>query len=155
MKKSILILALILIGFGIKAMAGNDGDCYLQAGDKTYIGTDIKMGLAHTKIFLLDGSFVEVDNHDITAYRHHDKAFMLMPVICDRNDTLCLAMMEYISSKKGFSIYRYCCPDQEYYKYDPGNIYRNIFFVYKNGKFYKRIDEEQTEALASFGIKVI
>ena len=140
--------------FGIKAMAGNEGDCYLQAGDKTYVGTDIKTGLAHTKIVLSDGSFVEVDNHDITAYRHHGKVYMKMPVICDTKDTLCLALMEYITSNKGFSVFRYCCTLTD----DTSPYYQckeDHFFVFKNGNFYRRIDEGNTEALRAYGIKVI
>jgi hypothetical protein len=155
MKKSIVIIALILNCFGIKAIAAGPDDCYLKTADKFYSGKDIKMGFNHTKIIYSDGTFTEVPNRDITAYRHHGKVYMLMPVICDKNDTLCLAMMEYISSKKGFSVYRYRCCDKDFYLYDPGNIYRNIFFVYKDGKFYQRIEEEQTEALKSFSIKVI
>ena len=146
----------MLISFGIKAMAGNEDDCYIKAGDKFYIGKDIKMGLTHTKIFYSDGTYTEVDNRDITAYRHHGKVYMKMPVICDKNDTLCLAMMEYITAKKGYCIFRYCCSDKDFYFYDPGNVYKNIFFVYKDGKFYKRIEEDQAQTeLAAFGIKVI
>jgi len=155
MKKSIVIIAVMLISFGIKAMAGNDDDCYLKTADKLYFGKDIKVGLTHTKIIYPDGTLTEVLNRDITAYRHHNKVYMMMPVICDKNDTLCLAMMEHISSKKGFSVYCYRCCDKDFYFYDPGNVYKNIFFVYKDGKFYKRIEEDQTEALKSFGIKVI
>jgi len=155
MKKSIVIIAVMLFCFGIKATAGNDDDCYLKAGDKLYSGSDIKVGFTHTKIFYSDGTYTEVDNHDMTAYRHHGKVYMMMPVICNKSDTLCMAMMEYITKKSGCLVFRYCCPDKDFYLYDPGNVYRNIFFVYKDGKFYQRIDEEQTEALKSFGIKVI
>jgi hypothetical protein len=154
MKRTIVITSLIMICFGIKAIAAAPDDCYLKTGDNFYSGKDIKMGLIHTKIFYSDGTYTEVDNRDITAYRHHNKVYMMMPVICDKNDTLCLAMMEYITAKKGFSVFRYCCTNSD----DAFSRYvskRDVFFIYKDGKFYKRIEEEQTEALKSFGIKVI
>jgi len=152
MKRSILIIAFMFVCFGIKSIAANPDDCYLKSGDKVYVGKDIKEGLIHTRIILQDGTTVEVDNHDISAYRHHNKVYMLMPVICNYRDTLCFAMMEYISSKNGFSIFRYCCrTDQD----ELTNAQVSHFFIYKNGKFYRRIDEDQTEALAAFGIKMI
>lgn len=152
MKKLIVFVAMILISFGIKAIAGNDNDCYLKTGDTFYVGTDLKMGPIHTKIIFADGSFVKVNNRDITAYRHHNKAFMKMPVICDNTDTVCMAMMQYIKYTSGYSVFRYCCSMEE----DRLSFAKkNYFFVYKDGKFYRRIDEDQTEALKAFGIKVI
>jgi len=53
-------------------------------------------------------------------------------------------MMEYITTKPGFNVFRYCCPKNT-----------NAFFFYKNGKFYRRIEEYQTEALAALGIKIL
>jgi hypothetical protein len=55
MKKSFLIIALMLICFGIKAIAGYEDDCYVKAGDKFYVGTDLKMGLMHTKVIFTNG----------------------------------------------------------------------------------------------------
>jgi len=145
MKKSILIIVLMIVCFSMQAIAGKPDDCYLKAGDQLYFGKDIKRGPVHTRIILSDGSVAKVKNHDITAYRHHNRQYMLLPVICDNNDTLCKAMMEFITAKSGYSIYKYCCPKNT-----------NAFFVYKDGKFYLRIDEDQAQTeLAAFGIKVI
>jgi len=152
MKKSIVIIALVFACFGINAIAANEYDCYLQAGGKVYYGQDLKIGLVHTRIVLPDGTFAEVDNRDITAYRHHDKFFMLMPVICNGSDTLCFAMMEFIKAKSGCTIFRYCCSGEEDRLTEAK---KNYFFLYKEGKFYRRIEEDQTEALLAFGIKVI
>ena len=154
MKKLILIAVLMLISFGIKAQTGNENDCYIKAGDKVYIGTDLKMGLIHSKIKLPDGTVKEIYNRDITALRNHDKLYMMMPVICDKSDTLCMALMEYLTtSKSGYNVFLYCCPPKEEDRLT--NAKKNYFFVYKEGKFYRRIDEEQTEALAALGIKVL
>ena len=157
MKRSIVITALILICFGIKAVAGNPDDCYLKTADKFYSGKDIKVGFNHTKIIYSDGTYSEVPNRDITAYRHHNKVYMMMPVICDKNDTLCLAMMEYITARKGYSVFRYCCTNSD----DAFSRYvckRDVFFIYKDGKFYRRIDGDKDQAqadLLSLGVKLI
>ena len=136
-------------------MAVNEDDCYVKTGNKVYFGKDLKFGLVHTKVILNDGSFAEFDNHDITAYKHHDKIYMLMPVICDNNDTICLAMMEYITTKAGCTVFHYCCSNQVNLSLVPGDGYKSFFFIYKDGKFYKRINEDQTQALKTFGIKLI
>jgi hypothetical protein len=155
MKKSILIFALMIVCFGVKAIAGNEGDCYIKTADKTYVGNDLKFGLSHTKIYFADGNFVKVKNSDIMAYRNHDKLYMLLPVVCNNTDTLCLAMMQYITSKSGgYVVFSYCCATGEF-EDRLTNAKKNHFFVFKDGKYYRRIEEDQTEALAAFGIKVI
>ena len=155
MKNSILIIALILICFGIKAIASEPDLCYVKTADKVYFGTDIKMGLLHTRIVLPDGTFAEVDNRDITAYKDHNKLCLLMPVICNNSDTLCFELMEYVTTKNGYLVYKYCCSRDTEDDRLTTCAKKNYFFVFKDGKFYRRIDEEQTEALAAFGIKVI
>jgi hypothetical protein len=77
---------------------------------------------------------------------------MKMPVICDNNDTVCIAMIQYIRSTSGYSVVRYCCSmENDLLSFAK----KKYFFVYKDGKYYRRIDEDQTEALKAFGIKVI
>jgi len=152
MKKSISIIAMMLICFSIKAIAGNDDNCYVKTGDNTYFGKDLIIGLNHTRLMLPDGAFREFNNRDIVAYRHHDKLCMKMPVVCDNTDTICMAMMEYITSKAGCHVFKYCCAMEE----DRLTLAKkSYFFVFKDGKFYQRFDEDQTEALLAFGIKVI
>ena len=155
MKKLILIAVLMLISFGIKAQTGNEYDCYIKAGDKVYIGTDLKMGLIHSKIKLPDGTVKEIYNRDITALRNHDKLYMMMPVICDKSDTLCMALMEYIKSSSDYDVFLYCCYDMVDHAYRLDNVYKNVFFVYKDGKYYRRLNEDQTEDLSDYGIKVL
>jgi hypothetical protein len=152
MKKLIFPIAVLLICFGINAIAGNPDDCYIKTKDNTYAGKDIKMGLTHAKIIFSDGTSKKIKNRDILGYRYHNKLYMLMPIVCNNSDTLCLAMMEYVTSKSGCIVYKYCCSREEDRL---ANVTKNYFFVFKDGKFYRRIDEDQTEALAAFGIRVI
>ncbi len=153
MKRVIGFAALMVICFGLKAQVGNDPDCYIKTGDKIYLGTELKMGLVNSRISLSDGTVAKVKNRDITAYRHHNKIYMKMPVICDRYDTICMAMMQYIKSSSEYDIFLYCCNDLIDNTYKLANVHRNIFFVFKDGKFYRRIAENQTEALLAYGIK--
>lgn len=145
MKRSIVILVLMFLCFGLNSMAAKDEpDCFLKTKDKVYFGNDIKIGLANTRIFLSDGTVAVVKTHDITNYRHHDKMYMLLPVICDNNDTLCMAMMRYITSRAGLNIFQYCCPQDD-----------DVFFEYKEGKFYRRLDADKAKTeLTAMGLKV-
>jgi len=145
MVRSIALFALVLVFFGIRAYAGEPA-CYVKAGDKVYFGQDIKLGVIHTRIISPDGTVIKVHNRDIKAYMHDNRLFQVMPVICGKNDTVCQAMMEFLAVKSGLSLYRYDCPNH-------CDVY---FFVFKDGKFYQRIDQEQAQAeLARFGVKVI
>jgi len=144
MKKSIFLIALMLLCFSMKIFAGKDDPCFVKVGDKVYAGKDLKIGTIYTKLYLDDGTMTKFRNNEITAYRHHDKMFMLLPVICEHNDTLCMAMMQYINTKAGFSVYKYCCPDNG-----------DLFFVYKDNKFYRRINSAiAKEELANYDIVV-
>jgi hypothetical protein len=152
MKRHCTVFILVLLCIGMKVIAETENDCYVKVGDKIYFGKDIKMGLLHTEIVLPDGTVTEVRNRDITAYKHHNRIYRLMPVICEKNDTICLAMMEYITSRTGYSVFRYCCPISG----DQASNKKDFYFVYKQGKFYRRISPEDAEAqLPAFGIKVI
>lgn len=62
-----------------------------------------------------------------------------------------MTMMEYLAAKSGCIVFRYCCSLKEDDRLF--DVKTNHFFVYKEGKYYRRIDEDQTEALAAFSIK--
>jgi hypothetical protein len=153
MKKSIVFIILILLCIGMTTVAATENDCYVKVGDNIYFGKDIKTGWVHTEIVMPDGTVTEVHNRDITALRHHNKLYMMLPVICDRNDTICMAMMEYLTTRKGVVIFRYCCRNNEDLVMTST---KDFYFLYKQGKFYRRINPEDAEAeLPAFGIKVI
>jgi hypothetical protein len=149
MKKSILSIAILLICFGIRVFAGTNDACYVKAGDKVYFGKDIKIGIKHTKIIADDGTVQKVDNRDIKAYMRDGKLFEMLPVVCDKNDTICHALMEYITSRSGLKLYRYCCYSGCESKY--------CYFVFKDGKFFLRVNDPYIAqaVLPFFGIKVI
>ena len=147
-----LILLLLTVAWLLPAAAGNDDDCYVKTSDHVYFGKDVKIGLLHTEIVFSDGSSLKINKHDVIAIKHHKQLFMLMPVFCERNDTVCMAMMELISAKTGYRVFMYCCPKNDDKLTDAS---QKVFFVYKDGKFYRRFCEDQTEALKAVGVKVI
>ncbi|MEI6748953.1 MAG: hypothetical protein ACOYMF_00350 [Bacteroidales bacterium] len=158
MKKSIFIIMFIMVAIGIKSMAA-EKVCYVSANGNTYFGKELKQGLFKTKIVSADGKVFKVKNHDINSYSDGKHQFEKLPVICENNDTLCMAMMEYITSRNGLKLYRYTCLSE-------GNdlltstfrkAHKNYgYFVFKDGKFYLRINEKNAAAtFPFFGIEVI
>ena len=72
MKKSIFLVAVMLICFGIKTFAGNPDDiCYVKTADKVYFGQDIKMGLVYTKVISADGTVAKLKTK-ITEFKGSD-----------------------------------------------------------------------------------
>jgi hypothetical protein len=158
MKKSILITALIMLAYGTMAYAG-EKVCYLTANGNTYFGMNLKQGLFKTKIVSTDGKMFKVKNREIDAFSDGNHLYEKLPVICENNDTVCMAMMEYLTSREGLKLYRYTC------FYEDNDASTSTFkkasehygyFVFKDGKFYLRIDEKNaSEAFPFFGIDVI
>jgi|APDOM4702015023_1054809.scaffolds.fasta_scaffold84868_1 hypothetical protein len=148
MKKSIAIIVLILLSFGINAMAGGKSTSYVKAGGKVYFGQDLKMGLFNMKIISDDGNTVKIPNRDVEAYMHDSRLFERLPVICENNDTLCFALMEYITSRSGLKLYRYCCYETNEPRYG--------YYVFNNGRLYLRIDPKNAlTALPFFGVDIM
>jgi hypothetical protein len=148
MKNSILFLALILICFGVKAVAGEKTISYVKTSNEVYFGQDLKMGLFNTRIITEDGTVTKIPNRDVTAYMHNSKLFEYLPVVCEENDTTCYAMMEYMTTKSGLNLYRHSSYESKDTRY--------VFYVYKDGKFHLRIDQKNAPTvLPFFGIKVV
>jgi hypothetical protein len=71
-----------------------------------------------------------------------------MPLVGENNENLGYAMMEYVTSRSGLRLYRYCCKDQKTTQY--------AYFVYKDGKLHLRINKENgLSTLPFFGIKTL
>jgi hypothetical protein len=145
MKTKITIIILFLLGFGVRLMAGGEDISYVKTGSKIYFGTKIKIGLFNTRIISPDGSIALVHNQDIVAYTHNSKQFELLPIVSESNKIVGYGMMEYIATRSGLKLYRYCCYDQAISQY--------AYFVFKDGKLYLRIDKDNAlSTLPFFGI---
>jgi hypothetical protein len=149
MKRSILITALILICFGIKAIAAGPDVCYVKTADKVYFGQDVKKGVIHTKIISADGTVAKVETRDIKSYMHDGKRYDLKALICPNGDTLCYNFLEYVTTRSGLTLYRFeCCENMRDHVL--------VYFVYKDEKLYVRVNQYNAESvLPFFGIKNI
>jgi hypothetical protein len=148
MKRSILVVALILAGFGLSANTGGESTSYVRTDDKVYIGNEVKMGLFNTKVVAPDGTVTRIPYRDVRAYMTNSRLFEYLPLVCEENDTLCYVMMEYITTRSGLNLYRYTSYDSKEPGYD--------FYVFKEGKFHLRIDQKNAKTtLPFFGINVV
>jgi len=148
MKTKSVIIILLLTGFGIRLMAGGANISYVKTESKIYFGEDIKIGLFNTKVFSPDGSIALVHNRDIVAYMHNSKLFESMPLVGENNENLGFVKMEYITSRSGLKLYRYCYKDQKCPQYE--------YLVYKDGKLHLRINQDNAHStLPFFGIKAL
>jgi len=147
MKRSIMIMALMLICFGIKAIAAGPDVCYVKTADKVYFGKDVKKGVLHTKIIAADGTITKLETHDIKSYMHDGKRYDLLALICPNGDTLCYNFLEYVTTRSGLKLYRYeCCENQRDHVL--------VYFVYKDDKLYLRVNQMNAESIFPFfGIK--
>jgi hypothetical protein len=145
MKISFAIIAAILLSFGMQVMAGGKTISYVKTGDKVYLGEDLKMGVFNSKIISSDGTVTKIPHRDVVSYMHDSRLFEYLPVVCESDDTLCFAMMEYLTTRSGLRLYRYSCYDEKETKYQ--------YFVFKDGKFYLHINQKNAlTTLPFFGI---
>jgi hypothetical protein len=145
MKKSLIIMALLLVFFGAVAIAGGESTSYVKTGDHVFFGQNLKKGLFNTKIISSDGTVTKIPNRDVVSYMHNSRLFENLPVIGESNGILGHSMMEYITTKSGLNLYRYDCPN--------GLDTKSCYFVFKDGKFYLRVDPKNAmTVLPFFGI---
>jgi hypothetical protein len=146
MKNSILIIGLLLLSIGAKAITGVEVISYVKTPDSVYFGQDLKIGLFNSKIISSDGSFTKIHNRNVVSYMHDSRLFEYLPVMSESNSILCYAMMEYITCKSGLRLFRYNSFD--------GKDTKCYYFVFKDGKYYMRIEPRNALTVFSFfGIK--
>jgi hypothetical protein len=140
MKNSIVIIALLLLGIGANAITPVKDISYVKTRDTVYFGQNLKIGLFNSKIISSDGTYTKISNRDVIAYMHNSHLFEYLPVIGESNQILFYAMMEYLTSRSGLRLFRY--------NYFDGRDTKCYYYVFKDGKFYLKID--QRNALTVF-----
>ena len=121
---------------------------YVKAGDKVYIGQELKMGLFNTKVISSDGSITKIPYRNVQAYMDGTHLFESLPVVNESNDTTRFAFMEYLTSRNGLRLYRYGNYDEKDTKYE--------YFVFRGGQFHLRLNQTNAQTtLAFFGIKTV
>lgn len=157
MKK--LSVFLVLVMFALFVKAEGEATSYVTANGKTYFCQSVRSGLLNMNLAMTDGTVLKIPFKKVDAFSCKGRLFERLPVICEGAPTNCTALMEYITTRNGFRLYKHC----EYG--ECGNLWDNTYekahlqveyCVFKNGEFYLPVDKENAAAiLPFFGIKVI
>jgi len=157
MKKLSLILVLVMLALMVKA--GGEATNYVTVGGKTYFCEKVNQGLFNMNLKMTDGTNLKVPFNKVDSYSCNGRLFERLPVMCKDAPENCTALMEYITSRNGFRLYKYCKTQEHGDLCD--NTYQKahlefMYFVYKDGKFYLPVTKENAESiLPFFGIKTI
>ena len=157
MKK--LSVLLIMIMFALMVKAEGEANSYVTVDGKTYFCQTVKSGLLNLNLTMIDGTILKVPYKKVDAYSTKGHLYERLPVMCKEAPANCTALMEYITSRNGLRLYKYCktgeCGDLLENTYEKAHL-QYTFFVFKDGKFYLHVTKENAESvLPFFGIKVI
>lgn len=157
MKNLFVMLTLILSFLFLKA--GEKTTNYVTYEGKTYFCQKATPGLFNMNLTMDDGTILKVPIKKVDAYSCNGRLFERLPVMCEGATANCTALMEYVTSRNGFRLYKYCKVQEH------GNLYdctyqkahkETTYFVYKDGKFHMQVTKENAESvLQYFNIKVI
>ena len=156
MKKLSVLLILVMSVLLLKA--GGEATSYVTVGDKTYFCETVRSGLLNLNLSMSDGTILKVPLNKVDSYSSKGRLFERLPVMCPGAPANCTALMEYVTSRNGLRLYKYC-KVQEHGDLC-NNTYKNAhleleFFVFKDGKFYLPVNQTNAEAiLPFFGIQV-
>jgi hypothetical protein len=157
MKKVSLLLILVMSVLMLKART--EATSYVTVEGKTYFCETVKPGLKYMNLKMIDGTVMKVPIKKVVSYSTNGHLYEKLPVMCEGAPENCTAMMEYITSRNGFRLYKYCKMKAYGELYD--NTYENThmeftFFVFKDGKYHMSVTRENAESvLPFFGIQVI
>jgi len=156
MKK--LSVILILVMFALIVKAGGEATSYVTANGKTYFCQDVKSGLFNMRLKLADGTTMKIPINKVDAWSSNGKMYERLPLMCPDAPANCTALMQYVTSRNGFRLYKYCktgeCGDlwSNTYKKAHNQL---AFFVYKDGRFYLPVNQENASSvLPFFGVEV-
>ncbi len=157
MKK--LFVSLILVMTVLMLNAGGEATNYVSVGSKIYFCQTMKPGLFNMSLTMTDGTTVKVPFSKVSSYSCDGRLYDRLPLACKGAPANCSALMEYVTSRNGFRLYKYSKVQAHGELCD--NTYEKAhleyeFFIFKEGKFYLPVTPENIESvLPFFGIKVI
>jgi hypothetical protein len=158
MKKSTIVLVMILFASCGQVFSRKTSDIVVSEG-KTYFGDKVIMGSANTKIYNAAGEITKIPSSAVESFIKSGQVFVKLPVVTKAKDTIGMAFMQYIASRSGLQLFRYC---SNCLHYDPvegviapiNAVYR--YYVFSGGEFFLLLDEVNTVSfLTYFGVKVI
>ena len=157
MKKLSLLLILVMSVLLLKA--GGESVSYVTFDGKTYFGQTVKSGLFNMNLKMSDGTIMKVPIKKVDSYSCNGRLFERLPVVCKDAPANCTALMELVTTRNGFRLYKHSeCRES-------GDLIDNTYekahlqfeyYVYKDGKLHLKVTKENVESvLPFFGIKVI
>jgi len=152
MKKALTLLILVLIALVSKAISPPASDIVVSDG-KTYFCDKVIMGTASAKIYDASGEITKIPSQSVESFIKKGQVFVNLPVITKTNDTVGMAFMQFISSRSGLQLFRYC---SNCLKYDPvegviapiNAVYR--YYIFKGGRYFMLLDEKDANTFLSF-----
>jgi len=151
MKKLFVILILVLSVMILKA--GGKAVSYVTYDGKTYFCQKITPGLFNLNLTMDDGTSIKVPINKVDSYSCNGRMCERLPVMCKDAKPNCTALMEYITARNGFRLYKMC----EYN--ECGSVWDNSYkkahqqveyFVFKDGKFQLHVTKENVESVMQF-----
>ncbi|GAP43689.1 hypothetical protein TBC1_111846 [Lentimicrobium saccharophilum] len=157
MKKLIAVLLLVMTALALRA--GEETINYLTSGGKTYFCQKVRSGLFCANIVTSDGFTLKIPYSKVDSYFCKGKLYERLPVIYEGAAKGKTALMEYVTSRNGLRLYKYCeygeCGDLLKCNYQPAHL-QVVYYVFKDGEFYLLVDcKNAATVLPFFGIKVI
>ncbi len=151
MKKLSVLLILVVSVLILKA--GGEATSYVTVGGKTYFCQTVKSGLLNMNLTLNDGTILKISLKKVDSYSCKGRLFERLPVICKGVPSNCTELMEYVTSRNGFRLYKYGQADEHGELCD--NTYKKAhmeydFYVYKNGKFHLQVTPANAETVLPF-----
>ena len=150
MKKIVVLLAIISFA-AVTQVAGRMN--YVTVGEKTYFSDDVKIGLTHVRILTENGMTLKTPLKNVDSYMIDGKLYDRLPLVCRDGSVKCTALLELVAFRNGLRLYKYysgrmnknlgCC------FIDESGI-KAMFFVYKDGELYLRVDEKNVETVFPF-----
>jgi hypothetical protein len=158
MKKTIIISGIMLLASFGQAFSRSAGDVVVTDGI-TYFAEKVIPGTEKIKIYNATGEITKIPSRTVESFIKNGQVFVKLPVVTKTKDTVGTAFMQYITSREGLQLFRYC---SNCLHYDPvensiapiNAVYR--YYVFSGGKFFLLLDELNTDSFLSyFGVKVI
>ncbi len=140
----------------VSAKSGGD---FIIIGKKTYFCDQIRVGKAKTSIYLDGKRFIKVPTWIINAYAQGGNLYEYLSVLNKNQDRTEWAFMQFITTRDGNRLYRYC---SNCLHYDPVSrkiepirpVYR--YYTFRKGVFVSVTDDNNVgEIFSLFGLKVI
>lgn len=154
------ICTTLLVMLAVTVFATNEpSKNYITVNGETSFCQKVKTGLFYTTIQKEDGTVLKIKNKELDAFCCKGHLFERLPLYLNGKVTGKTSMMEYVTSRNGLRLYKYCeygeCGDFIHCNYKGPHL-QTVYFVYKDGEFYLEVNRENgATVLPFFGIDVL